>query len=320
MSTQELVASLPKTGASGEPTSTIPRRRGSLRGSDPNVEHRIRDPEKVRAVIAALAEDIWARPWKGMAGLTDRSAYIALLRIAWHHGEIIPASGVRVSVSMRAWAEKTGVQLPTITKARKRLTNEQGLNEQHALIRRDGRGEGPQSGAFVLLCDPARIETLTQEPLIQEIANKEESISNALECVIPRVALRWGGGKSGKLKEALLNAVRRLRGATVKEIAALLHRKGGEHHLKKHLVEMVGMGLLRRQGDRYIRHQELESNLEIERGLNGEIATDKRVRADHDHQRKTFREAWEKGEVRSQSEARPRKRRPYAPHAPRRTR
>src|SRR4051794_17173573 len=90
-----------RTGDSGVPTSTLPRR-GSLRGSDPNAEHRIQDRKKVQAVIAALAEDIWAKPWKGMSGLSDRSGYIALLQVSWHHGEIIPASGVRVSLSMRA--------------------------------------------------------------------------------------------------------------------------------------------------------------------------------------------------------------------------
>ncbi len=195
-------------------------------------------------------------------------------------------------MSLRQWSENTAVRLATIDKASKRLVNE------HGLIRRDGRGQGPQSGAFVLLCDPARIETLTQGH-----ANKEETISKVLECSIPRASLRWGWGRTGKLKEALLDAVRRLDAATVGEIAALLHREGGERHLKKHLGELVGIGLLRRQGSRYVLHEEIGRNLEIERDLNGEKETDERVRADHARQRKTFRKAWVKGEVRSQSEA-----------------
>jgi hypothetical protein len=279
-----------RTGDTDVPPSTILR--GSFHRSDPNAEHRIRDLEKVRAVVAHLTEDIWARPWKGKGGLTDRSAYVAQLRIAWYHGEIIPASGVRVSVSMRGWAEKAAVRLPTINQARKRLRDE------HGLIRRDGRGEGPESGAFVLLCDPARIETLTQE-----MANSKVIVSKIYECFIPRVPLRWGGGMTGKLKEALLDAAHWLGSATAKEIAALLHREGGERHLKRHLGELVGVGMLRLRGQKYVLHEDIALNLKLERTLNGEAKTDERVRTDHERQRENFREAWEKGEVRSESEA-----------------
>jgi hypothetical protein len=275
--------------------------RGSSRRLDPNAEHRIRDLIQVRAIAANLAEDIWAKPWMGKAGLTDRSAYVALLRIGWHHGEIIPASGVRVSVSMRKWAEKAGVRLPTINQARKRLRDE------HGLIRRDGRGEGPESGAFVLLCDPARIETL-----LQEKANKKVSVSKSLECFISRVPLRWGGGMTGKLKEMLLDGVHRLGPATAREIAVLVHREGSEHHLKRHLGELVGMGILRLQGQKYVLHEEMAHNLMIERNFNGEVDIGKRVRADHDLQRKNFRDAWVNGEVRSQSEGS--EKRPYTHH------
>src|SRR5215212_210733 len=76
-------------------------------GSDPNAPYRIRNLQEVRLVVAALANDLYARPWKGKAGLTDRSAYVAQLRIAWDHGELIPTSGIRIELSMRQWAELT---------------------------------------------------------------------------------------------------------------------------------------------------------------------------------------------------------------------
>jgi hypothetical protein len=266
------------------------------RSSDEHAEYRIRDRNKVRAVLAALDEDIYLRPWKGKAGLTDRSAYIALLRVAWYHGELIPTSGVRVSISMREWAEKTGVRLPTINKAQKRLMFE------YELIRRDGRGKGPQSGAFVLLCPPERNETLTQQVSI----NKGSVKGSSIECFISRASLRWGSGMMGKTKEALLDAVRCLGGsATAEEIAELLDRKGSVHHLRKHLRELVSMGILERRGDKYSFQKYRAFALEWERAINGEYDADERVHADHADQRKKFREAWENGEVRSRSKKAP---------------
>ena len=58
--------------------------------------------------------------------------------------------------------------------------------------------------------------------------------------------------------------------------------------------------------------------MKLERTLNGEAETDKRVRTDHERQRENFCYAWEKGEVRSESEAS--EKRPYTPYASRGTR
>ena len=70
-------------------------------------ENRVRDKSKVRLVICYLWERMWELSWPGKAGLSALSAYKALLRLAWYHGELIPA-GVRISVSMRQWAELLG--------------------------------------------------------------------------------------------------------------------------------------------------------------------------------------------------------------------
>lgn len=123
---------------------------------------------------------------------------------------------------------------------------------------------------------------------------------------------------TGKLKEALLDAVHRLGAATAKEIAALLHREGGEHHLKRHLGQLVGMGMLRLQGQKYVLHKDRALNLMLERTFNGEAETDERVRTDHDRHRENFRDAWEKGEVRSENATS--EKRPYTPYASRGTR
>ena len=112
--------------------------------------------KKVRETLGNLCTSLWAEEWKRRAGLTARSVYIALLRVAYHHGDLIPA-GVRVSIAMRQLALQAGVSLPPLNRAIKRLTYE------HGLIRRDGRGEGPKSGAFVLLTGVRTTQTLSQE-------------------------------------------------------------------------------------------------------------------------------------------------------------
>ena len=105
----------------------------------------------------------------------------------------------------------------------------------------------------------------------------------------------------GKTKEALLDAVRRLGPATAEEIAELLDREDSVHHLRKHLRELVSMGVLERRGEKYSFHEYGAFALELERAINGEYDADERVRADHAERRKEFRDAWEKGEVRSKS-------------------
>ena len=108
-------------------------------------ENKKRDKAQVRAHVCLLWERMWELPWPGKAGLSAWSAYKALLRLAWYHGELIPAGvSVRISVSMRQWAEILGAGLETTQRAQNRL-------KQELLIRRDGRGHGPNPGAFVLL-------------------------------------------------------------------------------------------------------------------------------------------------------------------------
>ena len=105
--------------------------------------------DKVREILKELSAAVWAEEWKGRAGLTARSVYVALLRVAYHHGHLIPA-GVRVSIAMRQLALQAGVSLPALNRAIRRLTYE------HGLIRRDGRGEGPNRACLYSLRGCAR--------------------------------------------------------------------------------------------------------------------------------------------------------------------
>lgn len=118
-----------------------------------------REPEPVQAIVEGLWVASFARPWKGKQGLTDWSAYKALLRCAYHHGTLIEA-GVRLSLSVRQWAELAAVNKSTIVGGGKNSVGvEKRLTLDHGLIRRDGRGEGEKSRAFVLLISPLGVRS-----------------------------------------------------------------------------------------------------------------------------------------------------------------
>src|SRR5215210_4568398 len=162
------------------------------------------DKEAARAVVFYLWVAMWARDWPGMRGLTAWSAYKALLWLAWRYGTLRGpdgqplAAGLRISLSMRQWVELAGVSLPTINTARKWL-------EREHLIQRDGRGSGPESGAFVLLVGAPRLYTLVKGYL------RREEVSRMPECIKAwRLSLRWGTGRLGKTKEALIDALHHL--------------------------------------------------------------------------------------------------------------
>lgn len=245
----------------------------------------VASPEVLR-LLAVLADGFWEKDWKGRTGLTDRSVYLALLRVAYRHGTVIP-SGVRVSVAVRQLALEAAVSTPTAAASTKRLKLE------HGLLRRDGYGEGPKCGAFVLLVDPRSTYTLAQGYHRREAVSLElpECISSA------RVALRWGAGRLGKTKEFILDALRRLGECTEPELAAAMGREGRARHLRTHLDDLVVSGIVQRRGERYALHKDIGWHLEFERAFNGELEAEKRYRQLYKDESERFKENWEAGRV-----------------------
>ncbi len=74
---------------------------------------------------------------------------VTLVKLAREHGRAIHA-GVRVTISIRALALAASLSKRATENAVKRL-------RAAGLIRCDGTGEGPKSGAFVLLVPRARV-------------------------------------------------------------------------------------------------------------------------------------------------------------------
>lgn len=238
-----------------------------------------------RELLVSLENATWGRDWKGKAGLTDRSVYMALMRKAWHHGTLIP-SGVKVSVALRPLAIEAGMSKPTLLAAIKRLT------QSDELIRRDGRGRGPESGAFVLLTHPRSAYPLAQRYLRTSSVSLQtpEWVSSA------RLPFRWGPGRLGKFKEFLLDALRRFGDPTKRELAVAMGRRPRD--LRPHLNALVELGALERRDDRFALHKDAFYDLWMERQNNGEIEAEERDRRRYKEESDAFREKWARGEVR----------------------
>jgi hypothetical protein len=188
---------------------------------------------------------------------------------------------------MNRLALEAAVSLPTVTASTQRLMLE------HGLIRRDGRGEGPKCGAFVLLVDARSTYTLTQG------YHRSEAVSLVLpECISSaRAALRWGPGRLGKTKEFILDALRRLGECTEHELAAAMGREGRARDLRPHLGDLVVTGIIRRRGERYAIDKDIGWHLEFAWADNGELEAEKRYRQLYKDESERFKEDWEAGRV-----------------------
>jgi hypothetical protein len=242
------------------------------------------DREAVRTVVSYLWASMWERDWPGMRGLSAWSAYKSLLWLAWRCGALRGpdgqplAAGLRISLSMRQWAELAGFSLATVNEARKWL-------ERERLIRRDGRGSGPDSGAFVLLVGVAQLETLTNE-----YHRRKEVSPRTLECFkLWRLSLRWGTGRLGKTKEALIHALHHLGGsATDREVATIIRRQKRVGFIRKHLDELERDRILKRSGNHYSFHPNHWIELVATRAVNGELEADERDKARYQAQREHY--------------------------------
>jgi CRP-like cAMP-binding protein len=78
---------------------------------------------EIRGRLELAARAISERTWRGTAGLTDRSIYVALLLVAAEHGTV-HERGVAVSVSTRDLALRAGVSDKTVSSALARLKDD----------------------------------------------------------------------------------------------------------------------------------------------------------------------------------------------------
>jgi hypothetical protein len=226
---------------------------------------------EVLETLDKLETEIWTPTrWKGKAGLSDRSVYVALLGIARSHGRMIPA-GVRVSISIRDLALAASVSRTTASKATNRLMVE-------GLIRRDGRGSGTESGAFVLV---AR----------DELGHSSTELLSRTNVPVGRAPrLRWRG--CGKTPEAILDALDAYGPSTLQDLAHCLG-KSRPRDLRPHLIRLLEAAVIECIDDTYRLADDFLQALDEERGLRGEIEAERRDRASYEIERTRFRELLE---------------------------
>jgi hypothetical protein len=201
-------------------------------------------PAVTPRVLAAVERlEAIERPIRGIAGASGWSIYRAGLAALRELGREHP-EGVTLSMDVRTWAQRAGTGRATVSRFIRRSP----------LVRVIRRGSGRKSGA-VLFVVPS--EANAREAIGHKVGHsstrgvtKEHttpaSVSpSALSRTLER--LRWGPGRIGKSRAALLASVVECSGVmTRSEIAASLGRK--PESLRAPLRWLVDAGLLERVG------------------------------------------------------------------------
>jgi hypothetical protein len=150
---------------------------------------------RVRATIAYLRGV--ERPVKGMGGATAWSVYRAGLAACSEFGREHP-EGVTLSMDVRSWAQRAGTSAATVSRAIRRSP----------LVRVIERGRG-KKGATVLFVVPEVIGHQLQHSSSGGVSIEHTSSASVAASALSRTLekLRWGAGRIGKSKAALLNAL-----------------------------------------------------------------------------------------------------------------
>ncbi len=251
---------------------------------------------RVKAAIDYLASV--ERSVKGVGGATRWSVYRAGLAALAELGREHP-EGVTLSLDVRTWADMAGTSKASVSRHIRRSP----------LMRVIQPGRGRRS-ATVLFTVPDTIGHKARHSstggLCQEGTTSRSVSPDALTRTLER--LRWGPGRIGKSRAALLKAVVDCdRVVSRSEIAAKLGRKPAS--IRAPLRWLVEAGLLERVGrGLYATPSDLARRIEDARELGREPEADRLQIARHDREREAFGEAWQRGEVVSR-ERRARRRR-----------
>lgn len=242
-------------------------------------------PEVTPAVLAAVdyLESV-ERPVKGMAGGSGWSIYAAGLVLARRYGREHP-DGVALSIDARTWAQLAGSHESTVSRFIRRSP----------LVRQLERGSGRRSSTVVFVT-PREIGYYLQHSNHQggalEDTNYRSVAAGTLRRTLQR--LRWGPGRIGKSRAALLHAVAECSGPLARaEIANRLGRKPDT--LKVPLRWLVDAGLLVRVGrGLYAVPDDLLERVEDAREVGREPEADRLQVARHARQRAGYRKRNEK--------------------------
>jgi hypothetical protein len=236
--------------------------------------------ERVLEVVDYLANV--ERPIKGMGGATGWSIYRAGLELLRRYGRE-HTDGVVLSVDVRTWAQMAGT---THTSVRRFIG-------RTSLIRVVRKGSGRRSGAFVFVVASEALAKghkafhSSSSRVGIETKSTRSGTPSALLRLLER--LRWGPGRIGKSKAAILHKLVECDHAlSRKELASKLGKK--PESLRVPLKWLVDVGLLERVSRGvYAVADDLQRRVEDARQISGEPEADRLQIARHDRERDAYR-------------------------------
>ena len=240
---------------------------------------------RVRAAVEYLRSV--ERPVKGMGGATGWSVYRAGLAALAESGREHP-EGIALSLDVRTWAQRAGTSKAAVSRHIRRSP----------LMRTLKPGRGRRS-ATVLFLTPQTLGHKVRHSSTGGVPLEEETPRSVSPSALTRTLerLRWGPGRIGKSKAALLTTLVECGGQLTRaEIAARLGRKPAS--LRASLRWLVRAGLLERVGrGLYALPSDFARRVEDAREIGREPEADRLQIARHDLEREAFGEAWARGEV-----------------------
>jgi hypothetical protein len=232
---------------------------------------------EVLEVVQALRDAASRRAVKGMRGGTGWSVYYAGLDLLTKYGQSHP-DGVALDVDLRTWSLNAGTNASTVSR----------FIQRTPLVRYEKKGTG-RSRSRVVFVSPTGVpvQHLSTVGDSQESATSPSVAARPLFRTLYR--LRWGAGRIGKSRAAILATVVECPTAIKRrEIAERLGRK--PESLKRPLAWLVDNGLLAHTGyGRYAAPEDLERRIEDARELAGEPLADRLQVQRHERQRESYR-------------------------------
>jgi hypothetical protein len=219
------------------------------------------------------------RPIKGVGGATGWSIYRAGLELLRRYGREHP-EGLALSVDVRTWAQMAGTTHTSVRRFIGRTT----------LIRVTRKGSGRRSGEFVFVAPGVDKGTTKGHRAFHsssfEVGIERSGTPSALTRTLER--LRWGPGRIGKSRAAILHTMVECGSLSRKELASKLGRK--PESLRGPLKWLVEVGLLCRLGRGvYDVPDDLRERVEDAREIAGEPQADRLQIARHDRERDAYR-------------------------------
>jgi hypothetical protein len=233
--------------------------------------------QRVLEVVEHLASI--ERPIKGMGGATGWSIYRAGLELLRRYGRE-HKDGLALSVDVRTWAQMAGT---THTSVRRFIGRTK-------LIRVTRKGSGRRSGEFVFIAPPYAKGTQKGHKAFHSssffVGLERSGTPSALTRTLER--LRWGPGRVGKSRAAILKTLVECGSLSRKELAAKLGRK--PESLRAPLKWLVDAGLVcRLSRGVYDVPDDLRERVEDAREISGEPEADRLQISRHDRERDAYR-------------------------------